>query len=305
MRVVFFGTPNAAVPILESLMVNHEVVAVVTAPDRPQGRNLQVTGSAIKQAAASAKVEVFSPPSLRRGPLADWPAADIFVIAAYGLILPARVLSIPPIGCLNVHFSLLPKLRGAAPVQWALIRGLDHTGVTIMQMDEGLDTGPILSQTRETIEDEDTAGALEMRLAHTGAALIIDTMQSVEEGTSRPVPQDDAEASVAPSLKPSDARVDWNLTATEITNRVRAFNPRPGAWTMQGSRRIKIHRAQILSKSSLDKPGEIFVEGGEMLVACGGGGVVAVEELQAEGKGRLASREFLKGSRIQNGERFE
>lgn len=311
MRIVFFGTPDAAVSILDSLVAIHEVVAVVTAPDRPRGRRLEVAGSPVKQAAKEAGIGVLQPPSLRRGRIPEWPAADIFIVAAYGLILPARVLSIPPRGCLNVHFSLLPQLRGAAPVQWALIQGLDHSGVTIMQMDEGLDTGPILAHVKEPITADDTAGTLERRLAHAGADLLIDTLQAVEAGTASPVPQDDAQATLAPSLKPSDARVDWSQTATEIANRVRAFNPNPGAWTMHGTRRIKIHRAAGHPSASRGPPGEILIppkgdcRADEMLVVCGNEGVLVVEELQVEGKNRLAASDFLRGARLQGGERFE
>lgn len=317
MRIVFFGTPDAAVPIFESLAANHEVVAVVTAPDRPRGRGLEVTGSPVKQAAMESGIDVFQPPTLRRGQLPAWPEADIFVVAAYGLILPLRVLLLPPRGCLNVHFSLLPKLRGAAPVQWALIQGLKRSGATIMQMDEGLDTGPILARVEEPITPDDTAGTLEMRLARTGANLLMETLQSVEAGTSTPVPQNNSQATLAPSLKPSDARIDWTLTASEISNRVRAFNPKPGAWTMFGSRRVKIHRAAGRQSARAGKPGEIFVPPksdhppkgdygvDEMLVVCGSGGVLVISELQLEGKDRLPASQFLRGVRLESGECFE
>lgn len=298
MRTVFFGTPDAAVPALAALISSeHQVALVVTAPDRPRGRGLGVEPVPVKKKALEAGLEVVQPSTLRANDVKRHLAAlgaDVFVVAAYGLILPPEVLNIPRLGCLNVHFSLLPRLRGAAPVQWALIEGHDLTGVTIMQMDEGVDTGGVLSQISEPITDSDDASTLEGRLAKKGASLLVATMEAFEKGEIEPVPQDDSLATNAPKISPDQARIDWSLAAQQIRNRVRAFRPRPGAWTIYNGRRLKIWAVEATSDRARGGPGTLQVNP-EGLVVDTGDGRIALVELQPEGKRRMTAGEFVRG----------
>jgi methionyl-tRNA formyltransferase len=202
----------------------------------------------------------------------------------------------PPLGCINLHFSLLPQLRGAAPVQWALIQGLEETGATVMQMDEGLDTGPILAQDRERIEKDDTAGSLERRLAAKGGALLVRVLDSLERSSAQPTPQDDSRATYAPKLKVEDARIDWSLPAEEISARVRAFNPKPGAWGMLGPKRIKIWRTAPSNEHSTGAPGTVEIRDETILVNTGTKRLF-LEEVQLEGARRMDAAEFVRGHR--------
>jgi methionyl-tRNA formyltransferase len=316
LRTAFFGTPEAAVPSLDALLGSpHELLAVITAPDRPRDRGMELKPSPVKERALEAGVPVLQPPTLRAEPIQEQLRdlrADVFVVTAYGLILPPAVLEATPHGCLNVHFSILPKLRGAAPVQWALIEGHERAGVTIMQMDPGLDTGSIIDIAETPVEPDDTAGALEERLAHMGAKLLVEVLERIECGAIERRPQDDDLATLAPKLTPADARIDWSQHAPAVVNRIRAFNPRPGAWTMAGGKRLKIWRARVhpgnggaeVEEAAPGKrsPGAIralaAVPGADagMLVGTGSGEVL-VEEVQPEGSRRMAAADFLRGLR--------
>jgi len=308
LRTVFFGTPEAAVPSLGALLCSpHEVLAVVTAPDRPRGRGMELKPSPVKACALEAGVPVLQPPTLRAEPIQEELRAlqaDVFVVTAYGLILPPAVLEATPNGCLNVHFSILPQLRGAAPVQWALIEGHDRAGVTIMQMDPGLDTGPVIEVAETPIAPDDTAGTLEQRLAHMGAKLLVEVLDRLEHGGVERHRQDNDRATLAPKLTPADARIDWSADATTVVNRIRAFNPRPGAWTTVGDKRLKIWRAQMppvplgpdgAGGARERPPGEVGAapEGG-MLVGTGTTEIL-VSEVQPEGSRRMPAADFLRG----------
>lgn len=309
LRVAFFGTPEAAVPSLDALLASkHGVVAAVTAPDRPQGRGMEVRPSPVKERALAAGLPVLEPATLRDGEIQERLrelGADVFAVTAYGLILPKAVLDAPRRGCLNVHFSLLPRLRGAGPVQWALIEGYTLTGTTVILMDEGMDTGPVLARLEEPVLEEDTAGTLEARLAVRGAALLVDVLGRVERGEVSPVPQDHDLATYAPKLAPEDARIDWAEPAARIANQVRAFDPRPGAWTTWRGRRIKVWRVRPSLEDTAGPPGRIGVGSPDLLLVGSGTTRLLVEEVQPEGKRRMTAGEFVRGYRPSTGERFE
>lgn len=307
-RIIFFGTPSPALVSLTALSKSdNQVLAVVTAPDRPRGRGMKTEHSPVKNVALEAGIEVLQPPTLRSSDIFEElrkNSADLFVVVAYGLILPEKVLNIPRLGSMNVHFSLLPRLRGAAPVQWALIEGYSETGVTIMQMDSGVDTGPILKQRSEPIQETDDTGTLEARLALLGADLLVETINDVAAGKVTPRPQDESLATHAPKLTQEDARLDWSLPAPHIHNRVRAFRPRPGAWTMLGSRRIKIWQLAIADGGSKKTTSGIIRVSGDKLLVGTGTTEVELIEVQPEGKKRISAAEFVRGYRPQTTDRF-
>lgn len=310
LRTAFFGTPDAAVPSLEALLGSpHEVLAVLTAPDRPRDRGMELKPSPVKARALAAGVPVLQPRTLRdeevQVQLRDL-GADVFVVCAYGLILPPPVLGATPHGCLNVHFSILPQLRGAAPVQWALIEGHERAGVTIMQMDPGLDTGPIVEIAETPVLPDDTAGTLEERLAHLGAGLLVEVLGRLERGGLTSRPQDDSLHTLAPKLTPADARIDWTRDAASIVRRIRAFNPRPGAWTMVGGRRLKVWGARHLEGAAERPPGSIRAAEPplEGLLAGTGTTEILLEEVQPEGSRRMPAADFLRGLRQGAEDRF-
>ena len=305
LSAAFFGTPGAAVPTLQHLLASpHEVVAVLTVPDRPRGRGMEVSASPVKEAALAAGLPVLQPPTLRdpavQGALADL-HADVFLVCAYGLILPKAVLEIPRLGCVNVHFSLLPALRGAAPVAWALAQGSTTTGITIMQMDPGLDTGPILDQVAEPVREDDDTGTLEARLAVAGGRLAVSVLDRLEAGSVQPRPQDDAASSYAPKVTPEDARIDWAGEPAAIVNRVRAFRPRPGAWTTLDGRRLKVWKASVLPGRGEAAPGTFSAGARGALVVATGGADLVLEEVQPEGGRRMSGAELLRGRRGEGG----
>jgi methionyl-tRNA formyltransferase len=310
LRTAFFGTPDAAVPTLDALLGSpHEVLAVLTAPDRPRDRGMELKPSPVKERALAAGVPVLQPRTLRdeavQAQLGHL-GADVFVVCAYGLILPPAVLEATPHGCLNVHFSILPQLRGAAPVQWALIEGHERAGVTIMQMDPGLDTGPIVEIAETQVHPDDTAGSLEERLAHLGARLLVEVLGRLERGELTSRPQDDSRHTLAPKLSPADARIDWTSDTQSIIRRVRAFNPRPGAWTMVGGRRLKVWRARAVEQAQERPPGSIRAAEPplEGLLAGTGTTEVLLEEVQPEGSRRMPAADFLRGLRQGAEDRF-
>ncbi|MDQ4148683.1 MAG: methionyl-tRNA formyltransferase [Actinomycetota bacterium] len=308
MKTVFFGTPEIALPAFKRLVDSrHQVVAVVTAPDRPRGRGMKLRPSPVKEAAVEAGIDVLQPPSLRPPEVHQELAkleADLFVVVAYGLILPRAVLEIPRHGCLNVHFSILPAFRGAAPVQWALIEGHTRTGVTIMQMDPGMDTGPVLAVAEERITPDDTSGTLSERLADAGASLLLEVLDKLEEGGIDAQPQDDTMATMAPKLTSEDARINWSMPAEKIANRIRAFNPRPGAWSIWRTKRLKVLRARATEEPSRGDPGEIAVSGPGALKVSTGSNLLLLEEVQPEGSSPMTAAEFMRGYRPESGEAF-
>ena len=301
LRVVFMGTPEFAVPSLERLIQAEDihVVGVVTRPDKPKGRSRAPVPSPVKQVALRHGIEVFQPRTLRKPesqePIRAW-RPDLIVVAAFGLILPRDVLDIPPHGCLNVHASLLPRWRGAAPIPAAIIAGDEETGVTIMLMDEGVDTGPILAQRREPIYPEDTTETLGRRLAHLGATLLVETIPRWVGGELVPVPQDEARATYAPMLKKSDGWIRWEEPAHLIERKVRAYWPWPTAMTRWQGRVLKILRAKAHPQEVPGLPGTVIPwEKGAAVIT--GEGVLELLQVQLAGKRPLEIATFLRGAR--------
>jgi methionyl-tRNA formyltransferase len=297
-RIVFMGTPDFAVPSLRALAGRYDVVGVVTQPDRGAGRGRAVRQSAAKQAALDLGLPVFQPETLRDpeavAHLRDWEPTAI-VVAAFGQILRKEVLELPPRGCLNVHASLLPRWRGAAPIQYAIWAGDDETGVTIMLMDEGLDSGPILSQRATPIGSQETAASLHDTLADLGAELLLETLPGYLSGEVRPRPQPDEGVTLAPSLKKDAGRIDWTQRAVEIDRQVRAFDPWPGTHTLWGEERLKVLSGSPLTdKRSQALPGTV-VSGGEGPAVTTGEGLYALERIQPPGGKPMPAQAYVNG----------
>ena len=305
MRLVFLGTPSFAVPTLERIVeAGHEVLAVYTQPDRPKGRSQELTAPPVKQTAVRLGLPVRQPERINRPEVVEELAglkADAMVVVGYGQIIPQSIIDLAPLGIINVHASLLPKYRGAAPVQWAIARGETTTGVTTMRIDAGLDTGDILLQVETPIGPEETATELSERLAWMGADLLIETLRGLEQGTIASRKQDPALASHAPMLKKEDGRIEWRLGAREISNRVRGFQPWPGAWTHFRGQLLHIWRAQMAGEAVVAAPGAVLPLKRRLLVACGSG-ALEVLELQLEGRKRMTAGDFLNGFRLAENE---
>jgi methionyl-tRNA formyltransferase len=310
MKLIFCGTPQFAVPTLERLIAEkHDIELVMTNPDEPSGRGQEVKPSAVKQAALRGGLEVFQPLKLKEESTSRFLSKfrpDLIVVVAYGHIIPRWMLDLPKYGCLNLHASLLPKYRGAAPIQWAIIRGESVTGVTTMKIDEGLDTGGILLQREVPIQNEDTTEALSERLSGVGADLMVETLPKLIRGEIQPQPQDHARATFAPILKKEDGRIAWRLSAEEIGWRVRGLRPWPGAYTNFRSKNLHIwSAAPVIGQVGLGhEPGTLLLERGTLRVVCGLGTVLEVHELQLEGRKRLRARDFLNGVRPSLGEKL-
>lgn len=309
MRLVFFGTPEFAVPSLEALVAHgHQIAAVVTQPDRPAGRGRQNTPPPVKVAAQRLGLPVRQPESIRTPELLAWLRSlqpEAMVVVGYGKLIPQSIIDVPPLGIVNVHASLLPKYRGAAPIEWAIARGETRTGVTTMRIDAGLDTGDILLQRETEIGPEETAEELRPRLAALGAELLIETLRGLESGTVTPRPQDSTLATYAPMLRKEDGRIQWKWTAREIANRVRAFIPWPGAYSWLRGKLIHIWRARPAELPAPGAPGMLKSSGGRLWVACGEATTLEILELQEEGRRRMAVADFLRGARLAENERFE
>lgn len=301
-KVVFFGTPRFGVPVLEALARHHQVLGVITQPDRVAGRGrVQRFTPAVKQAAQKLGLTVLQPARLRRdAEVLEWlrqSGADLFVIAAFGQLLPPTVLVIPPYGCIGVHASLLPDLRGAAPIAAAILRGDQETGVSLMLTDAGMDTGPVIAQRRIGIAPEDTAESLGEKLAHLGADLLIETLPAWLAGEITPVPQDDSLATYAPLIKKSDGLIDWQLSAEEIDRRIRAFSPWPGAFTFYLGKHLRILRARPLPDAEYTEAPGTVVEGSQGIGVVTAKGLLLLEMVQLEGKRGIAACEFARGQR--------
>jgi len=312
LRIIFMGTAELSCASLESLArdENGSVVAVVTQPDKPKGRDLKLQPSPVKSLALKLKLPVLQPARARDEQfIAELRALkpDLIVVVAYGHILPQMILDLPKFGCLNVHTSLLPKYRGAAPIQWAIAGGETETGVTIMKMDAGLDTGPIVSQRRTAILPEDNSATLHDRLARLGAELLAQTIPDFVAGKTRPVPQPAGGVSHAPKIKKEDGRIDWNLPAKTIWNRLRAFMPWPGAFMFLAgepkSHLLKIWKAETVEQSGTT--GEILSANKSGIIVGCGENALRILELQREGGRRMGAAEFLAGHALNAGEKFE
>lgn len=317
MKLIFMGTPDFAVPSLDRLIeAGHWIEAVLTQPDRPVGRKQIVTPPPVKVLAMQHGLKIFQPEKIRTAearamfePILR--SADAGIVAAYGRILPDWMLAAPRFGCINVHSSILPKYRGAAPINWAIVNGESETGVTIMQMDSGLDTGAILLQESTSIGDDETAEQLTPRLAQIGARLLVETLKKLESGELKPIRQNDTEATLAPILKREDGLVDWNLTARQIINRKRGFTPFPGCYTNLNGHRLEIVKAAegvvgvVGNEASQSAPGTVIEISKESLcVACGNGTKLLIFEVQPAGKRAMMVRDFLNGIKLSIGDRL-
>ena len=304
MRIIYAGTPPFAVPALEALRAaGHDVPLVLTQPDRPAGRGLKLTPSAVAQAATHAALRVEKPKTLRAPEsqqLLREADADVMVVAAYGLILPAEVLAIPRLGCLNIHASLLPRWRGAAPIHRAILAGDTLTGISIMRMDAGLDTGPVLLEKPMPIDDDATTGGLTTTLAALGAAAVVEALERLP--SLDPRPQDETRATYAAKISRDDARIDWSAASDAIARQVRAFDPQPGAEARLGEEAVKIWRARPVSGQGT--PGEVLSSGADGIVIACGSGALAVSILQRAGGRRLPAAEFLRGHSLEAGARL-
>jgi len=313
MKLLFCGTPEFAVPTLRRLHAEgFSIAAVVTQPDRPKGRGLEPAASPVKQAAVELGLHVEQPAKFKgeagRALLAKY-QPEAVVIVGYGQIIPADLLDLPRQGWINLHASLLPKYRGAAPVQWALIRGETVTGVTTMRIDAGLDTGPILLQAEEPIREDDTAPALAARLAERGAPLVVQTLRGLATASLVPRPQDHAQASKAPLLRKEDGRIDWSLPAREIYNRIRGLTPWPGAVTTFRGKNLHLWWAKPAETPSgvvqPPAPGILLVEKHALYVACGSKSWLRLEEVQPADRKRQRAADFINGLHVRTGERLE
>ncbi|MGA9854852.1 MAG: methionyl-tRNA formyltransferase [Gammaproteobacteria bacterium] len=296
-RVAFAGTPEFALPALDALLAaDHEIVGVWTQPDRPAGRGRKLTASPLKQYALAHSLPVYQPVTLKTTAThlqLKTLTPDVMVVAAYGLLLPAAVLGIPHYGCINIHASLLPRWRGAAPIQRALLAGDADTGITLMQMNQGLDTGDILGIRKTAIRNDDTARSLHDRLANLGATAIVELLAALPD--VKRLPQDESVATYAAKLLRAEARIDWNSPATEIAVEVRAYNPWPVAHTQWCGEWLRIWTAQAISSATADKPGTVIDTGTAGIDMATGNGVLRIQELQAAGRRRIAAADFARG----------
>jgi methionyl-tRNA formyltransferase len=310
MRLAFAGSPRFAIPTLQRIAAEgFDVCGVITQPDRPVGREQRLEAPPVKRAALELGFIVYQPDKIKSEigrALMEAVAPEVLVVVGYGQILPPWLIELPRYGCINLHASLLPAYRGAAPIQWAVVNGETKTGITSMLMDAGMDTGPILQQAETDIGPEETAVELGERLSLAGAELMISTLRGIETGSITPVPQDNARASRAPLLKKEHGLIDWTLTARQIFDRVRGFLPWPGAYTQFRGQKLQIWRAKVLDESAdtAAVPGEIVTDKDEIRVVCGGQTRLQLVEVQMEGKRRLPAAEFLRGARPQTGERL-
>jgi methionyl-tRNA formyltransferase len=306
LNLIFCGTPNFAVPTLNRLVqAGLQVRLVVTQPDRPKGRGLGLVGSPVKQAALKLGLPVTQPEHIKnneqfRNELVKL-KPDAIVVVGYGRLIPQWMLDLPVLGNINLHASLLPKYRGAAPIQWAIARGENTTGVTTMKIDAGLDTGDILLQQELSIAPDDTSETLAPKLASIGANLLVQTLQGLQDGTIPPRPQDHAKAMLAPILKKEDGKIDFRRSAGEILNRLRGFQPWPGAYTKFRGKNLQVWKAAKSDKQVT--PAELLVDGGNLFVGSAANTAIELLEMQLEGKKRTSAADFIRGYRPETGER--
>ncbi|HEY3441112.1 MAG TPA: methionyl-tRNA formyltransferase [Paludibaculum sp.] len=300
MKAVFLGTPHFAVPTFEAMVrAGHEVLCVYTQPDRPKGRGQELALSPVKEAALRLGIEVRQPERIRRcGDELAALGADVMVIVGYGQIIPQAVIDLPRHGIINVHASLLPKYRGAGPIQWSIAQGEQVTGVTTMMINAGLDTGDMLLKAGTVIGPEETALELGPRLAEMGASLLLETLTQLEAGTLVRIPQDDTQATLAPILTRDDGQIDWSQPADVIHNRARGFLPWPGAWTTFRGQRFNIWRCRVAEIDQPAVPGKLFSYQKRLYAACGNGATLELLEVQTEGRKRVAADAFLNGQRL-------
>jgi len=306
---VFMGTPDFAVPVLSALVdAGHEVALVVTQPDKPKGRGRKLAPPPVKVKAEEYGIPVYQPERIKRPEAVEALSAarpDVIVVAAYGQILPKSVLDIPSMGCINVHASLLPKYRGAAPINWAIMNGETVTGVTIMRMDVGMDTGDMLMKKEETVRPDDTAGSLTERLSVLGAGLLIQALGEIGAGRIGPEKQNESEATYAPMLKKETGLVDWTKPADAIERQVRGLSPWPGAYTARLGETVKLWGAKVYGERIFEgEPGSVVDVNGNGIKVMTGDGVLVITELQAGSGRRMTVKDYLAGHKVARGERF-
>jgi methionyl-tRNA formyltransferase len=308
-KLVYCGTPEFAVPTLKAVIAaGHEVALVLTQPDRAVGRSQEMQAPAVKRIALELGLPVVQPEKLKnnldlRAQLESI-APDAILIVAYGRIIPQWMLDLPPLGNINLHGSLLPKYRGAAPIQWAVAEGESVTGVTTMRIDAGLDTGNLLLARAVPIAMEETSVELFLSLADIGAELMVETLRGLSDGSITPQPQDHALATLAPILRREDGAIDFARTARMSYDRWRGFQPWPGAYTTLRGKKLIVHRMRLVVETSSSEPGELIVRGDDLLMVCGEGSLLALDEVQLEGKKRMTAAEFMRGFQVKSGERL-
>ncbi|MGH9692404.1 MAG: methionyl-tRNA formyltransferase [Candidatus Acidiferrales bacterium] len=309
LRIIFCGTPTFALPTLRYLLVqaDFQIAGVVTQPDRPRGRGREIFASPIKTAALEAGIAVYQPERIKSDEAWQYfqdLASDAVVIIAYGQIIPARLIEIPRLGWINLHASLLPKYRGAAPINWAIVNGETRTGLTTMQIDAGLDTGPMLLQYETEIARNETAPELAIRLAEAGAPLMADTLRRLDRDEITASPQDHSQKTLAPPLKKEDGRIDWSLAASQIYNRIRGLQPWPGTFTFFRGKTCHVWGRPATQSQLSGASGTLAFEDGELLVVCGRGTALRLEFVQLEGRKHITAKEFANGARLGRDERF-
>ena len=305
MRIIFMGTPDFSVPCLEALIKSeYEVVGVFTQPDKPKGRGYELAPPPVKVCAVENNLPVYQPKSMRDGEaleIINSLNADLIIVVAFGKILPKEILESVKYGCINIHASLLPKLRGAAPIQWSILNGDSETGVTSMQMDVGLDTGDMLIKEIIKIDDDMNAGELFDKLSELGAKVLLDTIKHVEDGTLNPEKQDDSQSTYASILTKELCPIDFSKSARDVHNHIRGLSPWPVATTKINGKLLKIHKSKILNEGFSGVSGEIVDNNNRLVVMCGDNNCVEILELQAEGKKRTDSASYLRGNKIELG----
>ncbi len=308
MRIIYFGTPEFAVPSLQALIESgEEVIAVVTQPDKLKGRGHKLSESPVKKLALSRGIPVLQPTGIKTPGFIDELSKlvpDVIVVVAYGRIIPPALLKLPPLGCVNVHASLLPEYRGAAPIQWALINGEEKTGVTTMLMDEGLDTGDILLRGEIAVYEEDNAYTLALRLSRAGASLLLETLKGLKDKMIRPIPQS-GNASYAPPLKKENGRINWSSSAREISNLIRGAFPWPGSYCYLNGLKIHIMKALAVDNGSTGTAGRVARIGDGEILVCTGKGVLAVKEVKPEGRNIMSASDFMRGRHLKEGAAFD
>ncbi len=305
MRIIFMGTPDFSVPCLEALIKSdNEVVGVFTQPDKPKGRGYELTPPPVKVCALNNNLPVFQPVSMRNGEaleIINSLNAELIIVVAFGKILPKEILESVKYGCINIHASLLPKLRGAAPIQWSILNGETETGVTSMQMDVGLDTGDMLIKRTIAIDENITAEKLFDKLSEMGAEVLIETIDALKNNELKPEKQDDALSNYAPIITKEICPLDFSKSALEVHNKVRGLYSWPIATTVINGKKFKIHKSKLLEESFSGNPGEIVDNNNRLVIMCGDGKCVEILEIQAEGKKKMDTQSFLRGQRIEIG----
>ena len=307
MKVVFMGTPEFAVPTLQALIDHHQVAAVVTQPDRQRGRGKKVQFSPVKEKAAEYKIPVLQPEKARDEEFIqelETIAPDVIVVVAYGQILPERILNLPKYGCINVHGSLLPKYRGAAPIQWAVLNGEEKTGITTMYMEKGLDTGDMIDKAEVVLDPKETAGSLHDKLMNLGADLLLETLDKLEKGTIVRTKQDDSQSCYAKMLSKEMGRMDFSRSAKELEQWIRGMNPWPSAYTTMNGKTLKIWDADVVSYEGSEGPGTVVKVTKDTIIVAAGEGALALKEIQLAGKKRMPVQACLLGSSVETGIRL-